>query len=370
MNFTSLLAQITKDKKLEERAKQPPRNTKAVDRLSRPKPKNIVKHSKRESPNHLLHGQRGHFISDNKDDIAAVRRLKEARRKERERLQTLKDARKGTKISRRGRKPSIRGSAGVGHSYSGSQGRILFRSDPGATNFGFVRSAPIKVSAAGPKMSFKELMKRAESIDKSQLAFNPIKAVSSQGFLKSKGLMKNRMRHASAPPEKRPLTVSFRAKPTTGAGQDLRRRQERQSPIYTGTSNEKKNDKFGIDVDEGDEEEDTDDYGYDNGYDYEDDDGFIVDNYDKDGDEKLRSIVKDKGYDRDEIWSIFNRRNPKRNRFDDYDVDDMEATGGEVLEEEDRALRQAKIDDRREAELLEQKRVEKLRRHKHMKSQR
>lgn len=43
----------------------------------------------------------------------------------------------------------------------------------------------------------------------------------------------------------------------------------------------------------------------------------------------------------------------------DEDDDDMEATGAEVLDEEERTLRQAKLDDRKEAAILERHRLEK-----------
>lgn len=60
-------------------------------------------------------------------------------------------------------------------------------------------------------------------------------------------------------------------------------------------------------------------------------------------------------YDRDEIWSMFNRGR-KRSHFEQYDSDsdDMEATGAEILEEEAFSKRLAAEDDRRE--LLEEQR--------------
>lgn len=56
-------------------------------------------------------------------------------------------------------------------------------------------------------------------------------------------------------------------------------------------------------------------------------------------------------YDRDEIWSIFNRGR-KRSYYNhaDEDSDDMEATGAEILEEEMRSKRNALEEDRREME--------------------
>lgn len=67
-------------------------------------------------------------------------------------------------------------------------------------------------------------------------------------------------------------------------------------------------------------------------------------------------------YDRDEIWAIFNR-GKKRQRFeDDYDSDDMEATGAEILEEEMRSRRRAELEDRREWEEEQRRAAEKRKR--------
>lgn len=56
-------------------------------------------------------------------------------------------------------------------------------------------------------------------------------------------------------------------------------------------------------------------------------------------------------YDRDEIWSMFNR-GKKRSHFTQYDddSDDMEATGAEIWAEEARSKRNALEEDRREME--------------------
>ncbi|KAL7662417.1 SPT2 chromatin protein [[Candida] zeylanoides] len=67
-------------------------------------------------------------------------------------------------------------------------------------------------------------------------------------------------------------------------------------------------------------------------------------------------------YDRDEIWAIFNR-GKKRQRFeDDYNSDDMEATGAEILEEEMRSRRRAELEDRREWEEEQRRAAEKRKR--------
>ncbi|CAH6718395.1 protein Spt2p [[Candida] jaroonii] len=67
---------------------------------------------------------------------------------------------------------------------------------------------------------------------------------------------------------------------------------------------------------------------------------------------------KDVGYDRDEIWKMFNKGKSRSDfRYDDYDSDDMEATGAEIFDEELRSKRRAELEDRRELE-EEQRRAE------------
>lgn len=98
----------------------------------------------------------------------------------------------------------------------------------------------------------------------------------------------------------------------------------------------------------------------DDGYDsYDEDmDSFVVDDDDEEVEEEEdygrrgRHSQKDAGYDRDEIWAMFNRGRKRSyyNSYDDDDSDDMEATGAEILEEETRSRRQAEVEDKRELE--------------------
>ncbi|KAK6460467.1 SPT2 chromatin protein-domain-containing protein [Scheffersomyces coipomensis] len=63
---------------------------------------------------------------------------------------------------------------------------------------------------------------------------------------------------------------------------------------------------------------------------------------------------RDLGYNRDEIWAIFNKGNKRsynRQVYSDSDSDsDMEATGADILEEENRSRRTAELEDKRELE--------------------
>ena len=136
-----------------------------------------------------------------------------------------------------------------------------------------------------------------------------------------------------------------------------------------------KSDSYSIDVGDDDDDDLEDEYGY--GYGYNDeydsqDDGFIVDE-DEEGENMAAAAkaarrqrrdydnMRSQGYSKDEIWEIFNRGKKRSyyDRYDDYDSDDMEATGTEILEDEERTLKQAKLDDLREQKLLAQKALQK-----------
>ncbi|CAG98439.1 Spt2p [Kluyveromyces lactis] len=95
--------------------------------------------------------------------------------------------------------------------------------------------------------------------------------------------------------------------------------------------------------------------------------------YDSENDEDLSDFIEDddldeceqgsksQPYDRDEIWSIFNKGS-KRKYFDSDDDDDMEANEMEIFEEEERATKMAKLEDKREQAWLKEheKRKKKL----------
>lgn len=82
-------------------------------------------------------------------------------------------------------------------------------------------------------------------------------------------------------------------------------------------------------------------------------DEFVVDDEEAD-------VEEDVGYNRDEIWKMFGRN---RQQYVDYDDDlsDMEATGEEILREESRAEKRARMEEKAEAD-AERRRVEEKRR--------
>lgn len=71
------------------------------------------------------------------------------------------------------------------------------------------------------------------------------------------------------------------------------------------------------------------------------------------------------GYDRDEIWAMFNR-GKKRSEYDydELEDDDMEANEMEILEEEEMARKMARLEDKREEAWLKKHEEEKRRRKK------
>lgn len=102
-------------------------------------------------------------------------------------------------------------------------------------------------------------------------------------------------------------------------------------------------------------------------YEEEDDDS---DSFIASDEEEMYGNEADPGYDRDEIWALFNR-GKKRSHFENNDLDydsaeDMEATGSEVLREEMRSRKNAELEDQKELE--EEKRLAALKRAKKLKS--
>ncbi|VEU24371.1 DEKNAAC105635 [Brettanomyces naardenensis] len=392
MSFSSLLAQITKDKNLGDKLKEgqqqrvEPVDTQVSRKFKRLQDASTsVPQSKLPTAGSIQNGihHERHLVSTSQADIdPAVRRLKEARRRERERIQELKNAKKGRKLS----KPRVRTARKVETSHD-----VGRRSSPGLQRQFHSksplqpRSPPVKVTAAGPRMSFKELMKKAEGVNKFDLAFNPIKSAHALGPPKSKGLMKSRSMHPSIPHAKesrggsRGTVIRTTVSPPAGPSKELAAKAAHRKALMERNKSglrrphqagKKKKNDYGIDVDEDD---DDDEEGYDYGSandDYDDGDGFVVadDESKFEAGERRRTEIEKRGYDRDEIWSIFSRGKKRDQYRDELDDDDMEATGAEVLQEEEMALRQAKLDDLREAKLLERRKIEKLKKKKRMKS--
>lgn len=90
-----------------------------------------------------------------------------------------------------------------------------------------------------------------------------------------------------------------------------------------------------------------------------------MDDFIEDDEADAMALERDPGYDRDEIWALFNRGKRRSDyAFDDDEEDDMEANEMEIIEEEERARKMAKLEDKREEEWLKRHEVEKKRRKK------
>lgn len=205
-------------------------------------------------------------------------------------------------------------------------------------------SAPRAASVPAKKLKFTELMKRASKIDQSQLSIN-IRPKTASPEVSSKPKPGVKPTISKKPGKMAPLKASLepanRTTPQTKARAPI--------PIRKPSSvlEQKLKSKSGP------TKQSSSRYQYDND-EYGDDeelDGFVV------SDEEEQNQYEEADYDRDEIWAMFNkgRKRSYYDRYDDYDSDDMEATGAEILDEEFRSRRTAELEDKREA--LEEQRL-------------
>lgn len=203
--------------------------------------------------------------------------------------------------------------------------------------------APVVPVAAEkkPKMSFSELMKKASSVDHSKMSI-AIKPKSRSPDGRKGRPEKERMRpkteKASRQPRDRPnanpARPNGRARPNGQARQgnardvpaDQPRAVRAPLPIRRPAAHLEAKLRKNVEEEEGSDS----DLG-----------SFIA------SDEEEEEPVD---YDRNEIWSIFNRGRSRTYVEDDYDSDSMEATGAEILAEEASSKRRAELEDRREWE--------------------
>ncbi|RKP29651.1 SPT2-domain-containing protein [Metschnikowia bicuspidata] len=189
-----------------------------------------------------------------------------------------------------------------------------------------------------PKMSFSELMQRASSIDQRKLSIQlqgskprdthaemsgsarmPASKASQGAKLSSTAIQDSHKGDAVSSLSRAPLPIR---KPSS----QLEARLKKSGRIPSIVDKQGKSKTGWI----------HDDYGDD------DLDSFIA------SDEEVQESA---GYDRDEIWSMFNRgRKYTYYNHADSDSDDMEATGTEIFAEEARSVQNAVEEDRRERE--------------------
>lgn len=418
MSFSSLYSKISKNNQSKAKVDQILGTSPSVSSSTAKKPdSNSLRSTANKSSSNLnpLNPPLNYLKSNASyvDDDPAVRRLKEARRLEREKLSASKPKKNHT--NSRNNKPRSRNTTTITTPVQRKPNlnNIPIKQTPTKSRFKhnpFLKkqkptsSSPPPVipsrsnpspSSTGPRLSFKQLMKQAESVKqittstpftlKKKSENEPSKAFKT--IQKSRQSLSNPQRSSNKidrmnpirpsktqkpqPVQQLPKQKPSFAKPNVALLNKLKQKKTYQSTNSHSlkkpnvTNSKPDNDSYGIDANE-DEFDEYDDNSY--GYDYDsEDDGFIVDDDDDvsaqeayANDIKRYNKMKSQGYSKNEIWEIFNR-GKKRNYYDlDYDsADDMEATGSEILEDEERTLKQAKLDDLREQRLLDQKAAQK-----------
>lgn len=333
-----------------------------------------------------------------------VARLKAARKAEREKLELMKREKKGIPPKKKPSgtsksvSPASQNVKGINNNRKDTKKAPLRTNNTWATPTSSARENIEKK----PKMSFAQLMQKASSIDQTRLSIE-IKGNKAQEDLSRRSISnKPHYTHPLSQRNSNPSNSTQKA-PSTGKrpnidshGQQrsvknsmhirlnnaeiINKRDHRNTepapisraplPIRKPSSqlqerlkksgrlvqSSKNNSFLGRDS-----HSDRHNNGHNDSEDEDDDDdldSFIA------SDEELEEEAAD--YDRDEIWSMFNRGR-KRTYYNhaDSDSDDMEATGAEILAEEARSKRNALEEDRRELE--EEERLAALKRARKMK---
>lgn len=332
-----------------------------------------------------------------------VARLKAARKAEKEQKEALLREKKGLAPRKKPVPATIKQPPQVTNPGAKSIRKKDTKTAPSLRGVSSLNPRPQNTELARPKMSFTELMQKASSIDQSKLSIqlkgaktagslatdssskenakkiNPLKAYNagalstqnlkttkvipkstnnrSHGGLENKqnGSMRAPLARApgqkgnlhssnkvddskrlavTAPQQRAPLPIR---KPSS---QLQARLQKSGRSIANHRGNHKESDRRAK-RHNGFNNSDNDDDDDDEGDDDDDLDSFIA------SDEEVDDVGAD--YDREEIWSMFNRGR-KRVYYNggDSDSDDMEATGAEILAEEARSKRDALEEDKRE----------------------
>lgn len=268
-----------------------------------------------------------------REEDPAVKRLKELRRKEQLKKGTLQT--KKPSVSRKRLDDTV---TEARFKRKVSSSTVTRKTMP-------VNRQPIK------KLSFDELMKQAEQKSKNPpLSPSPLPKNEKKKDVKPAGLSsKIRKNGFKLPHQKRPVTNAKKnvpvskkevpvkialpknniAQPSEKLRKRLEMKQQHRKRYYGG------------------EDEDEDD----------------MDDFIDDDDDEEAEYVKDHGYDRDEIWAMFNKGKRRSDYLDyDEDADDMEANEVEILQEEERASKMARLEDKREEKWLKMHEEEKSRR--------
>lgn len=218
---------------------------------------------------------------------------------------------------------------------------------PGNVKNIIVPKPPTQTPSASKKMNFKDLMKKASSIDNTKLSISIKNKPKADPNLRSPSprhlSTKNQGLNRSHDPTK-PISNTHFEKPVPPPST---LRDQPRAPLPIRQPSVQLKDRLGVGKKESRpsrpiryEEPSEDD---------EDLSSFIVSSEE----EELAGRGAAPDYDRDEIWAMFNR-GKKRSHYvgqgDEYDTDDMEATGAEILREEQLSRRRGELEDKKELE--------------------
>lgn len=229
------------------------------------------------------------------------------------------------------------------------------------------REAPIRMVRTGEprngkKMNFNELMQKASQIDQNKLSISfRAKSKSPTADRAESATKNNGPKRASTPRQ-----ISRNLEPVMEKSRIAHSKQRKDSsslkPAYQRPASEKREPQTVIPIRKPSSKlearlktlkRDTRKaHTHSDDYQSEDLDDFVVD--DEDDFEATNGADT---YDKDEIWALFNRGKKRSyfDRYDDYDSDDMEATGAEILDEEQKSRFRGELEDRKELE--EEKRL-------------
>jgi protein SPT2 len=283
----------------------------------------------------------------------AIHRLKELRRLEKEKEAAGKAKRKPEKATRT-RSSSSRTPRASSSSPSIATRRAV-TSEAGQSESKRRSASPVK------RLTFSELMNQAQQKTKSLKEGKEPSPPGEHRFIsKTKREPKSSVipRKSPVPVSKRPTSSTFNAKTQTSRNAPPAK-VVKPVPKPLARPSAKLEAKLAArrkvrgEWQTSEQEQRYENYHEDYGKEEYSSDDFIVDDDEEEAEEHV-------GYDRNEIWKIFGRN---RQRYEDYDDDlsDMEATGAEILREETRAEKSAKLEEKAEAE-RERRRIEEKKR--------
>lgn len=262
-----------------------------------------------------------------------VARLKEKRRLEREEKERAERERKGLKPVQ---KKSTTNKSTTGRTAPRQKQQVTSQKNRAPTSQALPpRSAPKK------QLNYAELMKKASAINTEKLSINLLN--------KSKSPEAEQQRKSASPVPSKPTAHKPTAKPVKPVKRPTQVPAPRppkpvvRTPLPTRQPSNKikerlEQKKMAKSVHERDDYDDDDDL-----------DSFVEDDEEEDDyDDNHRS----------EIWAMFNRGKKRSYYADDYDSDDMEATGAEIFDEEFQSRLDAEREDRKEME--QEKRLQAL----------